>query len=587
MNPCKAMLIMLAVPAVVAAAARSEPSSQVPDPVKRPAATAEAGSIPSERDAVLATVNGEPIYLDDLASQLGRIHGSARDGQRSGFDLDQLMFRVVNDMLLGQEARAMGLAEAPEIQSDVSDHRDDLAVRLLEREKIFERAEPTDAEMRRAYEQEYRRITFRVLTALDREASEALFEEVRSGADMEALAAERSIDPYSARGGIVRDIARIDLSPSVANLAFSLQPGELGGPVRTDLGWSVIRVESFRDADPGDRARLEPFLRDLLRHRKSQVLRAELAAQARERHPVQVDQKLVQTVRPERLPDARLIPSYEDGQAVVASVGELTLTVEEYAKALRTRWKGVRNEEAALAAAPIILQKLIDQRLLLAEARWLGYTDRPEVLRSAHDLETQLLIPLYLEQAVGPSVKVSPEEMQAWYEEHKQEMRKPPRLHLAQITVEDPDEAQRIAALLREGADVGWLARQHSIDRFKEAGGDRGWLVPNPGTGGGNAKYLEAEAGDVFDPEGESGNYVVVMVTSRQEQGLYSFEEVSGNARRAVRERKEREAVASLMDKLRERSEIEIDEELLATLNISGTREETPQEEAGSPAHGH
>ena len=517
----------------------------------------------------VATVNGEVITLDDLEQRLGALHSSAQAGERRAFDLDRLIFRVVNDVLLGQEARALGMDQEESIVEAVIKRRLQLARQEFERREIAGRIRITDEEVSQAFEEQYREVTLRVVTAYERQEAEELIAELHRGADMEALARDRSVDPYAPRGGLVKSIARVDLPREIAELAFALEPGELGGPVRTDLGWSIIRVEAHRKADPQRFAELEATLRELIAHRQRTALRAALAERARKDHAVAIDGTVVDAVRPERLPDGRFMPRLEDPSAVVARVGEQGITAGEYGKALQGRWSGVRNEEAAVAAAPIILRKMIDERLLLAAALGRGYGALPEVNRAVRAYETQLVVPRYLEEIVAAGVEVSREEMTSYYDAHKAEFTKPPRLRLGQITVPTPDEAERIAGLLRDGADLAWLARQHSIDRFKAGGGDRGWI--ELGISDLSERLGGAKIGDVVDPFGSPGNYVVLKVTAWQEQGTYAFEEVSGNVRRAVVSRKLQEAIEAFMDKLRSRSEIAINEELLATLRVTGT----------------
>ncbi len=549
-----------------------------------------ADSIPPDQPSspTVATVNGEALSLRDVERYLGRLHDSIGAGERTGFDLDRLMFRMINDTLLGQEARALGLDQEGSIPGQVDGYRYRLAVAALEREEIAEGARPTETEVRRAFEHQYRELTLQVVTAYRRKGAEELLARLQAGEDFEAVAREGSVDPYAGRGGHVRSVAAIDLQREIAELASSLAPGELGGPVQTDLGWSVIRLVEARPADRERFAAVERTLRRLIRQRKSSGLRSDLAATARKRHAVSVDQELAGSVKAERLPDARLRPKLANPDGVVASIAvegsrRLEITAEDYRKALLARWSGVRNEEAALAAAPIILEKMIEQRLLLAEALSRGYGERSEVQTTVRAFESSLLAPRYLEEVVAPGIEVSREEMEAYYREHTDEMHRPPRFHVGQITVASEEEAERIAGLLREGTDPAWLARRHSIDRFRDRGGDRGWI--EPGSSGFDERLWQTEPGDVMDPVGVRGNFVVLKVTARQEQGVYPFEEVSGNVRSAVASTKMREAVARLMDTLRSRSEIEIDRELLATLRLSGKKEEAKEEQPGG--HGH
>ncbi len=604
-------------------------------------ASADGASIPGANSSpTVATVNGEALSQIDLERYLGRVHNAADPQQRSDFDLDRLIFRLVNDTLIGQEARALGLDQEGQVPGQVAAYRARLATAALEREEIAERSRPTAEEVRETFEQQYPEITLQVVTAYEQAGAEQLLAELRAGADMVELARERSVDPYAGRGGRVDSVAAIDLQREVAELAKSLalsvgpegrSATRFGGPVRTDLGWSVIRLVEVRPADPERFPKVEKTLRQLVRHRKSQALRAALAATARERHAVDVDQPLAGSVKAERLPDARLMPRLADRGGIVARISlaedsepevvrasdeahsdpevvarsaitsgkeglgqgpepkvripgaALTITAEDFRKALLARWSGVRNAEAALAAVPIVLDKMIEERLLLAEALARGHGQRPEALAAARAFETSLLVPRYLEDVVAPGVEVSREEMEAYYLGHRKQFARPPRSRLGQITVAGEEEARRIAGLLREGADLGWLARQHSIDRFAEQGGDRGW--GEPGSSGFDGRLLAADPGDVLDPVGLRGNYVVLKVTAHQERDAYTFDEVSGNVRNAVFSRKMRAAIEGLMGTLRERSEIEIDNQLLASMRLGGTMTETPEGEPGG--HGH
>ena len=69
------------------------------------------------------------------------------------------------------------------------------------------------------------------------------------GADFGAVAAKRSIDPGSANsGGDLGWVSRGQTVPGFDELAFSLEPGRIGGPVETNSGLHVIQVLEERHA---------------------------------------------------------------------------------------------------------------------------------------------------------------------------------------------------------------------------------------------------------------------------------------------------------------------------------------------------
>lgn len=542
-------------------------------PPSSPAGSAQAapprGPAAAPEPGVLAVVNGEAVYLEDLERVLEQVHSGAAESRRSRPDLKQLTFRLVNDTLLAQEARALGMDEEDPVPARMAARRESLATARLEREEIWSRAEATDEEIQQAFAEQYRRATFRILTVREREQAEALRGRIEKGADFAALAKESSVDPYAPKGGLVENLARIDAPHEVAAALFGGEPGTLAGPLVTRLGYSVVRAESLAPADPARLEELKPSLRTFVRFRKADALRADLSARLRAAHEVAVDEAVLAAIVPERLPDGRLMPKVENRDAVVARAGGRAITAGRLAQTLVQRWGGVANTEAALAATPIVLDRIVQGELMTAEALARGYGDTKEAQRALHAALVQLLVPRYLNQVVAADVRVIPEETAAWYERNRESYHRPPRLRLRQLTVATEAEAQRLAALVRQGSDFGWLARQHSTDRYKDAGGDRGWATPTSGGEAFEAALYTAKPGDVLGPAAVAEGFVVARVEAREEQGIYEFREVSGNVRKAVEEQKLQQAIDTVIQKLRARSEIEVYEDRLAALAIS------------------
>ena len=534
---------------------------------------------------VIAEVNNEAVTAELAERSLSRLHSAVMEGARAAPDLDQLMFRVVNDVLLAQEARALGMDQESPIPEKIETMKRDLALKKLDAVEILPRSQPTDEEVESLFQKQYRRVTFRVVTAYDLQGAEELAATLRSGADITVLAEEKSVDPYRLRGGLVNNIARIDLQRSIGEVVFSLSPGELSSIIQTDLGWSVVRVDSFEPADPERLESLEPTLKGLIRQRKGNEARALLAEELRRKYPAATDEDAVALLEPERLPDSRLMPTNPAPETILVRIGDVqVVSAQEYADALTARWKGVRNIEAARAAAPIVLDGLIENKLMVAEALARGYEKLPKIERVVHAYETELLLQRYLQEILVESVSVTEQDKKSYYEQHREEFHRPPRVRLGQVTVATEEEGARVAKDLRNGADLAWIAEQRSLDGFKEKGGMRGWHVPKPGGDGFDQRLFEAPTGSVLEPFSVLDQWIVLQVLERQDQGIYDFDEVSGNIRDSVFDMSFRQALDDLIKKLRSRSEIQIYEDVVASLSVTGSQEKDPAAEAG---HGH
>jgi peptidyl-prolyl cis-trans isomerase D len=77
----------------------------------------------------------------------------------------------------------------------------------------------------------------------------SLAEQARAGADFAALAKKNSQDPESAeKGGDLGLFPRGRMVPEFEAAAFGATPGSIVGPIRTQFGWHVIRVEEHQAA---------------------------------------------------------------------------------------------------------------------------------------------------------------------------------------------------------------------------------------------------------------------------------------------------------------------------------------------------
>ncbi len=97
--------------------------------------------------------------------------------------------------------------------------------------------------------------------------AEDLVKRARAGEDFSALASKYSTDLFSIKGGDLGFVHRGRLEPELEEAVFSLKEGEIGGPIRTIHGYSIVKVTekktgvllSFENA----KEKIKPQLEDL------------------------------------------------------------------------------------------------------------------------------------------------------------------------------------------------------------------------------------------------------------------------------------------------------------------------------------
>src|SRR5690606_25691935 len=135
----------------------------------------------------------------------------------------------------------------------------------LRRGDIAEQIEVSEEELRAEYERqkeryrldEERRASHILITPDSGESdedararAEELMRRINEGEDFAALAAEHSDDPGSASsGGDLGWISRGSLDSAFEEALYSMELGEVEGPVRTDFGWHIIRFDDVREGE--------------------------------------------------------------------------------------------------------------------------------------------------------------------------------------------------------------------------------------------------------------------------------------------------------------------------------------------------
>lgn len=116
--------------------------------------------------------------------------------------------------------------------------RNDMLVqKMVNKIKSEQRVDPRDL----------REVKVRHILVRDEKLAQQLLERVKKGEDFAALAGKYSEDPGSKdKGGDLGFFSTGLMLKPFEDLAFSLKVGEVGGPVKTDFGYHIIKVEDAR-----------------------------------------------------------------------------------------------------------------------------------------------------------------------------------------------------------------------------------------------------------------------------------------------------------------------------------------------------
>lgn len=247
----------------LAAMPAASADKEAPKPAKPPAAGTANKPLPpaesatlgtGETDPVVASVEGHPIYLSDLGRAQRALPANLRSVPFNTL-YPVLLDRMVDHEALVMMARRQGLEENPTVKKDIQD----AAERVLEAAILAIDAAPkvTEAAVKARYEQLYadrpatEEVRARHILVSSKEEAEKVIAQLKAGADFAALAAQVSEDPDAKSGGDLGFFRREQVWPGFADVAFSLQPGQVADkPIHNEFGWHVIKVVERRLVAP-------------------------------------------------------------------------------------------------------------------------------------------------------------------------------------------------------------------------------------------------------------------------------------------------------------------------------------------------
>ena len=202
-------------------------------------------------DEVVATVDGSPIRYSDLAMADEEM-GAALAQLEPQVRFQYLLGMLVDRRVVAMEARKKHVDDDPAVQRRQEYYsekalRDVYWVQLMQ-DKVTDEAIAAWYEKNIVSAPAEREAHARHIIAESEQQAAKIAAEIKDGKSFDAAAAEYARTPGSSGDeGDLGWFRREDMVPEIAGPVFSMQPGDVSGPVQTQFGWHVIQLVGFRD----------------------------------------------------------------------------------------------------------------------------------------------------------------------------------------------------------------------------------------------------------------------------------------------------------------------------------------------------
>ena len=169
------------------------------------------------------------------------------------------------------------------------------------------KAATTDEAMKKVYEDASKQIAgeqevhARHILVESEDEAKAVAEDLKKGADFAELAKKKSKDPGASDGGDLGFFTKDQMVPEFSAVAFTLEPGKISDPVKSQFGWHIIKVEEKRNRKAPEFEQVKSQIETYVT-RKAQ---AEYVAKLREAAKIErMDKPADTAAKPDSKPDA-------------------------------------------------------------------------------------------------------------------------------------------------------------------------------------------------------------------------------------------------------------------------------------------
>jgi parvulin-like peptidyl-prolyl isomerase len=525
-------------------------------------ASASEGELPViQGKKMVASVNDEPITLDEFDHALASLHKGAASGKKMGKgDEAELLQRLINARLIIQEAQKIGLDELPEIKNMV-----DVYARVTLREELMDWAakdvKPDEKEVEKLYRDAVKEWKLSSMMFEKEDDAKKMIEQLNAGKRFDDLLKAFIAAGKAKAGEETQYLKPKELNPQIVGVVSKMKPGSVSPIIHLPSGFVIVKLQDVRypdNAEEKERARAEA-----LNKKKLQVLKN--YNNSLQKKYVRVHKDVL-----DRLDFEAKEPGFQkllkDARVLADIKGDKPITVADLSQALRQQL--YHGADQAIEAKKINAKKMpafddiLYKRVFRREALRLGLDKTESYTYKVKEYEDSVIFGAFVQKAVVPDVKLNDTELRTYYEEHIAEYTLPEMMRIEGLAFGKRADAEGAIEKLRKGTDFQWLsanAEGQADKNNKEILRFEGKLLTTKDLPEGVQKTVSgARSGDLRLYAGQEGYFYVLSMREVISSKPKPFEEARPDVAQKVFNEKLRKAMDEWTGKLRAASDIKI-----------------------------
>ena len=505
-------------------------------------------------DTVLAVVNDDLIRTSDFDRIFMNLHRKQSTQQKDTFDYRKLLNKLINDRLLIQEAIALGFDTDEQLLKQLNEDRIQNAIRQFFRENFKPDLNIGEDAVLAYFTSNYYRMQIRSISLIDSLASVEVYRSLLSGCDMDSLAREVSLDMYRYKGGLQNLKYYADIEVELRDRAVKLKPGEINRPIPFRTGFTVIRLENRVPADTAELGKLRNKIESFLKQREIESASRDFIEYLYSEYPVKEDSRVIEKI----YADSSGIFTQQFGQgtgkiAIYHDDNFLTVDTEIRNKISHMAMTSAQKPLGLLIADGI--QKAKDDLVIKTAAITAGYLENTAVMDIYQHSMDSALIELYLQDTVLPGIVFNRAEFDSYYEEHREDFRKPAQYKMDELLIADEATAHEIEKALAEGADFDFQVKSHNL-AISSGNDQRSWVTLESYPEIIKAQIESLKIGDATAAYPTGDGWLIIRIKDSRPGEINTIDEVDMKIREAMFQMKFTENLDNALKVLKENSSV-------------------------------
>lgn len=482
---------------------------------------------------------------------------------------------MINETLLLQYDDNKNISDNSEYKKEISWAEKQTILAFLKDRDIYAKMKVTEAELRDAFYKTNLKVSARHLYAETEEEANSLYQLLQTGQDFSTLAKQVFTDStLRNNGGYLGFFSWGDMDPAFENAAYSLKPGEISKPIKTNNGYSIIKVEE-RVPNPllteTEFIKNKKHIERTVRMRNRSVAEADFIRKHFNPNNVVIDEKMLSKTLEnlsysavnlvESEPKEFLPGAFVKYQKRTYSQKEIIQRINSIPLFHREKVNSEKNLEA-------VIKGIVLQDILFEIANKKGYSKAEEVQKTIKKYNNNIFLK-YKRAQVAESKVFNQSEVEKFYKDNPIYFKNEDQINVQEIIVNRKTFADTLIERLKSGSEFGEMAFKYS---------KRTWSAKNMGVigfsviskfGGLKDTLSKAEVGSIVGPLKIQEMYGVFKILGKQEGGVKKFEEVKETAEKLLRKEKSKPIMEEYITGLRKKTIVKWDDKLLGSLTVN------------------